>query len=488
MEENKKTSKFPDNFFWGGATASNQCEGAWQQDGKGESCADHFTSGTKDRPRRFTKEIEADMVYPSHYAIDHYNRYEEDIRLFAEMGFKMYRISINWTRIYPNGDDEEPNKVGLEHYRKVLELCRSLDIEPLVTISHYEFPYNLTKKWNGWEDRRTIDAFVKYAETIMTEYKDLVKYWLTFNEINTPLMGAGVTMSLGMMPEAEDLSFGHGIEMSSDEATLIVNGMHNQFVASAKTVISGKKINPEFQFGCMIAGDVVYPYTSKPEDVIEAMKIQQEANFYCGDVMVRGEYAPFTASYLKKLNATLNPEPGDDEILKEGVVDFYSFSYYMSGCATADEEILNSNRSVFSVAKNPHLEESEWGWQIDPTGLRYYLNEVYNRYLVPLMVVENGLGARDVFEDGTVHDEYRVDYLSRHIAAIGDAIEDGVDVLAYTVWGCIDIVSASTGEMSKRYGFVYVDMDDEGNGNLERYRKDSFYWYKNVIATNGAEL
>ena len=266
---------FKEDFYWGGATASNQCEGAWNQDGKGESCADHFTNGTKERSRRFTKAFEEDAVYPSHYAIDHYNRYEEDIRLFAEMGFKMYRMSINWTRIYPNGDDEKPNEAGLQHYRKVFELCKSYNIEPLVTMSHYEFPYHLTKKWNGWEDRRTIDCFVKYTKTIMEAYKDLVTYWITFNEINTPLMGGGVTMSLGMMPDSEVLNFGNAGDMSVKEANLIVNGMHHQFIASARTVIEGRKINPKFKFGCMIASNVVYPYTCKPDDVMAAWMQQQ---------------------------------------------------------------------------------------------------------------------------------------------------------------------------------------------------------------------
>lgn len=479
---------FPDGFFWGGATASNQCEGAWQTDGKGESCADHFTSGTKDAPRRFTREFDPNAVYPSHESIDHYSRYEEDIRLFAEMGFKMYRMSINWTRIFPQGDDAEPCQAGLDHYRRVFELCRELNIEPLVTMSHYEFPYALTCKWNGWEDRRTIDCFVRFTTTIMHEYRDLVRYWLTFNEINTPLMGGGPTMSLGMMPETEDLRFGKGDALSGAEATRIVQGIHHQFLASARTVLEGRKINPDFKFGCMIASNVVYPYTCKPEDVMVAWKTQQRTNYYCGDVMVRGSYAPFTESYLRELDATLTMEPGDAELLAEGTVDFYSLSYYMSGCGTADKEVLDANRSVFSTAKNPYLKASEWGWQIDPEGLRYYLDETYGRYRVPMMVVENGLGAIDELVDSTVHDGYRVDYLREHIKAIARAMDDGVDVRAYLMWGCIDIVSASTGEMRKRYGFVYVDRDDEGNGSFERYRKDSFWWYQRLISTRGASI
>ena len=301
-------------------------------------------------------------------------------------------------------------------------------------------------------------------------------------------MGGGVTMSLGMMPKEEKLFFGKGDKITPNDANLIVNGMHHQFIASAKTVIEGRKINPNFKFGCMIASNVVYPYTCKPEDVMKAWEVQQRTNYYCGDVMVRGEYAPFTKSYLKDLQATIHTLPEDDAILKEGVVDYYAFSYYMSGCGTADEEILEKNKSIFSTAKNPYLKASEWGWQIDPEGLRYYLNETYNRYKVPLMVVENGLGANDKLENNTVHDSYRIDYLRQHIQAMAKAVEDGVDILAYTMWGCIDIVSASTGEMKKRYGFIYVDMDDCGKGTLKRYKKDSFYWFKKVIQSNGEDL
>lgn len=479
---------FPSDFYWGGATASNQCEGAWNKDGKGESCADHMSAGTKDKPRRFTKSIEADTIYPSHGGIDHYDRYEEDIALFAEMGFKMYRFSINWARILPNGDDDIPNQLGIDHYRKVLETCKKYNIEPLVTMFHYEFPFALTEKWNGWEDRRTIDCFVKYSKIIMKEYKDLVTYWITFNEINTPLMGAGVTYSLGMVPEKEEQDFGNAEKMGPKEANHVVNGLHHQFLASAKTVIEGRKINSNFKFGCMIAGNIVYPYTSKPEDVMAAWKLQQETNYYCGDVMVRGTYAPFTENYLTRLKASINKQDGDDVLLLEGKVDFYSFSYYMSGCATTDLEILNKNKNIFSTAKNPYLKASEWGWQIDPEGLRYYIDETYNRYQVPLVIAENGLGAKDVFEDGEIHDSYRIDFLRKHISAINEAINDGSNVIAYLMWGCIDLASNSTGEMAKRYGFIYVDKDDEGNGTLERYRKDSFYWYKKVIESNGLNL
>ena len=479
---------FPKGFFWGGATASNQCEGAWNIDGKGESCADHFTAGTVDTPRMFTEVIREGLNYPSHDGIDHYGRYEEDIRLFAEMGFRMYRMSINWTRIYPNGDDETPNQKGLDHYRKVFELCRQLNIEPLVTMSHYEFPYGLTKKWNGWEDRRTIDCFVRYTKTIMNEYKDLVKYWLTFNEINIALFGSGDTLSLGMKPESEVFDVMKAGEGSADRWSLRLTALHNQLVASARTVIEGRKINPDFRFGCMIAGVTTYPYACRPGDVYDAWYKNEVYDFYCGDVQMTGRYNPFAEKFIREHGATVKKEEGDDEILLKGTVDFYSFSYYMSMCASTDPELLSAAGNMINGVRNPYLEASDWGWQIDPEGMRYYIDLVYSRYRKPIMVVENGLGAKDELVDGTVHDQYRIDYIRAHIKEMEKAIEDGADVIAYTMWGCIDLVSASTGEMKKRYGFIYVDKDNEGNGTLDRYRKDSFYWYKRVIETNGEEL
>ncbi len=479
---------FPEKFFWGGATAANQCEGAWNVDGKGPSTADHMTGGDYTHPRTFTTTIQPGTYYPSHESIDHYHRYEEDIALFAEMGFKMYRMSINWTRIFPHGDDEKPNQAGLDHYRKVFECCRKHNIEPLVTMSHYEFPYSLSEKWNGWADRRTIDCFVRYTKAIMNEYKDLVRYWLTFNEINIALMGMGDTMSLGMFPK-EGAALMSAPDMSPEACTRRFTALHHQFIASALTVIEGKKINPDFRFGCMIAGNMAYPYTCNPDDVMQAWQQNQLSNFYCGDVQVRGEYHPLTGKLLKEHNARIIMEDGDLDILKEGHVDFYSFSYYMSSCTSTDPEQTKTAGNMMFGVRNPYLKASDWGWQIDPVGLRVYLNEVYNRYKVPLMVVENGLGAADTVEpDGSIHDSYRIDYLRSHIQEMKKAVEDGVDVIAYTMWGCIDLVSASTGEMKKRYGFIYVDKDNDGNGTLNRSRKDSFYWYKKVIETNGEDL
>ncbi len=479
-------TNFSDDFMWGGATAANQCEGAWQEDGKGESCADHFTSGSLNKPREFTLQIDPNKRYPSHSGIDHYHRYEEDIKLFSEMGFKIYRLSLNWTRIFPNGDDDKPNKQGLDHYRKVFETCHKYNIEPLVTMSHYEFPFNLSKKWNGWIDRRTIDCYIKFTKTIMNEYKDLVKYWITFNEINIGILGVGDTLSLGMMPKNNMIDV---TKKNEDNDPKIISqrltALHNQFVASALTVIAGKKINPDFKFGCMIAGVVNYPYSPKPDDTFKTWYLEQINNFYCGDVMVRGEYHPLTDAYLKDQKAVIQMDPNDKGILKEGKVDFYSFSYYMSTCVSSDENLTKTGGNMTTGIKNPYLKANEWGWQIDPEGLRYYINQVYNRYKIPLLIAENGIGIRDKMIDGKIHDKERISYLSEHLKAIDKAIGDGCDVFGYTAWGCIDLVSASTGEMSKRYGFIYVDLDDDGNGTRKRYKKDSFDWYKKVIASNG---
>ncbi len=481
---------FPKGFLWGGATAANQCEGAWNVDGKGASTADHMTGGTVDTPRIFTHEIKDGVFYPSHEAIDHYGHAVEDIELFGEMGFKCYRMSIAWSRIFPNGDDPVPNQAGLDHYRAVFEACRANGIEPLVTLSHYEMPYHLCEAYGGWSDRRVIDCFVNYAKTVFTEYRDLVTYWLTFNEINAGMMGGmGELMSLGILPEEDGpLSFGLAGD-TPERASRRFTALHNQFVASAMAVQIGHAINPNFKIGCMIAGSASYPYSCNPADILLAQQSMEGSNYYCGDVQVRGAYGPFSQRIWDEAGATVDMRPGDAEILAAGTVDFYSFSYYMSSCVSADPETVKGAGNVFMGVKNPYLKASDWGWQIDPTGLRWLLNEVYNRYQVPVMVVENGLGAIDeIAEDGKIHDSYRIDYLRDHIIEMGKAIDDGVDLMGYTMWGCIDLVSASTGEMKKRYGFVYVDKDNDGNGDLHREKKDSFDWYQKVIATNGEDL
>lgn len=467
---------FPKNFLWGGAIAANQCEGYSTR-----SVADHVSAGNMTTPRVFTHEIQNNVYYPNHVGIDFYHRYKEDIALFAQMGFKALRLSISWTQIFPNGDDDTPCQKGLDHYRNVFSELKKYGIEPIVTIDHYDVPYTLAKKLGGWKNRNFIDAYVKYCETIFNEYKEFVTYWLTFNEINVLFNGYGDIMSAGILPEKDAPVFNQTATKQER-----FQALHNQFVASAKAVQLAHHVNPANKVGCMIASTTVYPYSCHPKDVLEAQMMQRNANFFCSDVQCRGYYPSYAQQYLKKNGIDLHISDEDKQCLMDGKVDFFSFSYYMSTCVSTQKQKESADGNMVEGILNPYLKSSDWGWQIDPDGLRYYLNEVYDRYQIPLMIVENGLGAQDeVTKDGKIHDSSRIDYLKQHILAMEQAIEDGVNLIGYTPWGCIDLVSLSTGEMKKRYGFIYVDRDDDGSGTLKRLKKDSFEWYKKVIDTNG---
>lgn len=483
----KKIEGFPKDFLWGGATAANQFEGAYNEGGKGLSTADMVKFIPKEERREgfsldvTRKEIEAilagkvDAVFPKRFGVDFYHHYKEDIALLAEMDFKVFRLSINWARIFPNGDDAEPNEEGLAFYDNVFDECLKYGIEPLVTLSHYETPLHLTLKYNGWADRQVIDFFVNYAETVFTRYQDKVKYWLTFNEINiitlSPYTGGGVL-----------------VEDEEKPLQLSYQAAHHQFVASALATKIGHEINPEFKIGCMLARMTTYPETNNPKDVIKAQE-QNQLNLFFTDVQARGEYPAYMDRYFLENDINIQKERGDEEILKAYPVDFISFSYYMSSTASSNPTNDQVSGNFMGGVKNNYLETSDWGWQIDPIGLRWTLKDFYDRYQLPLFIVENGLGAYDVVEeDGSIHDDYRIDYLQKHIEQMKEAVMEGVDLMGYTSWGAIDLVSASTSEMSKRYGYVYVDQDDEGKGTLKRSRKDSFYWYKKVISTNGADL
>lgn len=476
---------FRKDFLWGGATAANQYEGAWDVDGKGVSIPDLCTNGTHTVPKRVTNGFEEGTLYPSHEATDFYHHYKEDIALFAEMGFKTFRLSIAWTRIFPTGMEEKPNEKGLAFYDAVFDECHKYGIEPLVTISHYEMPYALVEKYNGWASRECVDFYVRYCEAIFERYKDKVKYWLTFNEINSGTMVMGATLSLGVIKDY----FGPMMGVK-DDPQVRFQALHHQFVASAKVVKLAHEKYPQFRMGNMICFITMYPSTCHPNDILEAQQKMRMVNWFCSDVQVRGAYPAYADRFFEEQGITIQKEAGDDELLKEGVVDFYTLSYYMSNCignATGNAKTVEGN--IVVGLKNPYLEASDWGWQIDPKGLRYSLNAIYDRYQIPIMVVENGLGAKDVKEaDGSVHDGYRIDYLKKHIEQMKEAVADGVDLIGYTPWGCIDLVSASTGEMAKRYGFIYVDKYDDGTGTLARSKKDSFYWYQNVIKTNGEDL
>lgn len=471
-------------FLWGGATAANQFEGAWNTDGKGASTSDMCTNGTHTNPKRITTAIEEGTLYPSHEAIDFYHHYKEDIKLFAEMGFKVFRLSINWTRIFPTGMEESPNEAGLKFYDDVFDECAKYNIEPLVTISHYEMPYALVEKYNGWESRKCVDYFMTYCETLYERYKNRVKYWLTFNEINAGTMPLGNILSLGTVK-----GYSGPITEFPDNAQVRFQALHHQFIASAKAVKLAHDKYPQLKMGNMICFLTVYPYTCNPDDIILAQRDMQMKNWFCSDVQVHGEYPYYAQRYFEENNIKVEMEEGDSEILRQGTVDFYTLSYYMSNCASSDSNAAKVSGNISGGFKNPYLEESDWGWQIDPKGLRYTLNEIYARYRLPLMVVENGLGAYDkIEEDGSINDDYRIDYLRQHIVQMKEAVKDGVDLMGYTPWGCIDLVSASTGEMAKRYGFIYVEKYDDGTGDLSRRKKKSFDWYKKVIQSNGEAL
>lgn len=492
---------FPKNFLWGGATAANQYEGGWDEGGKGPNTSDTLTPGSHTTPRKVTWENPAtgetgyvnfgfgageggsflpegaqpavlpDVYYPSHVATDFFHHYAEDIALMGEMGFKTFRMSMNWARIFPNGDEEQPNEEGLAFYDKVFDECAKYGIEPLVTLSHYETPLGLVKGYGGWKSRELIGFFERYARTVFARYKGKVRYWLTFNEINI----------IGMMPY-----MGGGMIDFSEQAK--AQGAHNQFVASALAVKAAHEIDPGIRVGQMLAYQPTYALTCDPADQVMVMEAQHQTLFY-SDVQTGGHYPAYKLAEYERKGIELEMGADDLELLATYPADFLSFSCYGSTTVTTHEgEGTGGNFSM--GVKNPYLETNAWGWATDPACLRLALNTLYDRYHKPLWIVENGIGWADVKEaDGSVHDSCRIDYLRQNIASMRDAVTiDGVDLMGYTMWGCIDLVSAGTGEMKKRYGFVYVDRDDEGNGTLERSRKDSFYWYKKVIASNGEDL
>lgn len=477
---------FNKDFLWGGAIAANQAEGAWNVDGKGIAGADICTNGSKDISKKIVPSMSSEYYYPSHDGIDFYHRYKEDIAMFAEMGFKVFRFSIAWTRIFPNGDEAIPNELGLQFYDQVIGECRRYNIEPLITICHYETPFGLTKKCNSWASREMIDYYMNYCEVIFKRYIGKVKYWLTFNEINAATHPVGSFSSLGILNETKEITL---FNKQKDDAQLRFQALHHQVIASAKAVILAHEISSDYLVGNMMAYTPCYPMTCHPDDVVLAQQMMNKMNYFCSDIQVRGYYPSYSHTLIDVQGVTIHKEKGDDEILRQGTVDFISISYYTSFCRTTDPTRKNAEGNLVSGAANPYLKMSKWGWPIDPQGLRYALNDIYHRYQKPIFIVENGLGTSDVVEeDGSINDEYRIEYLIEHISAVKAAIQDGVNVRGYTSWGCIDLVSASTGEMSKRYGFIYVNKQDDGSGDFSRTPKKSFYWYKKVIATNGEDL
>lgn len=462
------------DFLWGGAVAANQYEGAWNVDGKRASVTDVMTKGSVDHPRDITEGVIEGREYPNHLGIDFYHHYQEDIKLFAEMGFKCFRLSIAWSRIFPKGDEKEPNEKGLKFYDAVFDECLKYGIQPVVTLSHFEMPYHLAHEYGGWRNRKMIDYFIHYATVCLNRYKGKVKYWMTFNEINNLIdidnpfnawTGAGV-----LYKDDED----------AEETMYQIS--HYQFVASALVVRAAKKIDQEMQVGCMLHFGPIYPYSCDPKDAMASIKAM-DRRFFFSDVQVRGKYPEYTKKLWQRKDFHLDITDEDLAVIESGTVAYIGFSYYKSTTAKFDQ------KNDFEEVPNPNVPKSDWGWAIDPIGLRYILNVVYERYGLPLFIVENGFGAYDKFENGTINDDYRIEYLEKHIVEMLKAVDiDGVDVLGYTPWAAIDIISASTGEIEKRYGFIYVDQDEVKNGRAGRHKKASFDWYKKVISTNGVHL
>lgn len=476
------------DFLWGGAVAANQVEGAWDIDGKGLSVADCAMYKENVDVKDYEKQVAINSEniqkaigdktatnYPKRRGIDGYHRYKEDFKLYSEMGFKALRLSIAWSRLYPTGEENNPNQAGIDFYKNVFNELDKYNIEPIVTLSHYEMPLNLATKFNGWANKRVIKDFVKFSKTCFESFPS-VKYWLTFNEIDSATRHPFT--SAGIIPDKSD-------DLEQDE----YQALHNQFVASALVTQLAHEMIPESQVGCMLTKLTDYPNSSRPEDILVSFN-KNTMNYFCADVQVKGEYPKLILEFFKKNKINVDMTSDELEIIKKGTVDFISFSYYMSTVSAHDESNLEmtSGNTVLS-GKNPYLETTEWGWTVDPVGLRISLMQLYDRYQKPLFIVENGMGAADTLnEDGTVHDDYRIKYFTEHLKEMKKAVDSGVDLMGYTSWGPIDLVSAATSQMSKRYGFIYVDADDKGKGTYDRYKKDSFDWYKNVIATNGEDL
>lgn len=486
---------FPKGFLWGGDISATQIEGAWDEDGKSPVEADYAVGVTRDEGMRYTWYrlpdgtegkahiqsghlpkgarfiLKDELYYPNHTASDFYHHYQEDIGLLAEMGFKALNITVSWARIYPHGTAGGVNPKGVEFYRNVLLECKKYNIEPIVTFYKYDMPAFFIDEWGGWSNRKVMEEFVAFCELCLKEYKGLAKYWNTFNEINIPFL-------MEVKPGARQ-----------EDVQLTYEEIHNQLVASAKVVQLAHRIDPENKVGCMCAGMFNYPATCDPKDFLLLQRQAQKASYFFSDVFVRGYYPSYAAHMMAEEGVKLEISEEDKADLMAGTVDYMAFSYYASNTVTTHQEGEKTSGNMMDGGRNPYLEASPWGWQIDPDGLKRALHELYDRYQIPLLIIENGLGTFDTLEpDGSVHDSYRIDYMSRHIAAMKEAVEEGVNLIGYTMWACIDLVSASTGELRKRYGFIYVDADDEGGGTFKRYKKDSFDWYKKVIESNGEVL
>lgn len=470
------------DFLWGGAIAAHQVEGGYNVGGKGLSTADVMTAGDVNTPREITDGVVDGKFYPNHDGIKFYEYYPEDIKMFDQMGFKCLRTSIAWSRIFPNGDENKPNEEGLKFYDDMFDCMLENGMQPVITLSHFEIPYHLVKEYGGWRNRKLIDFFYNFCKVVLDRYQNKVKYWMTFNEINNQ-----------MVVENDIFAFTNsGIVFSEgeDRLKIIYQAIHYQFVASALVTEYAHTLNSNIQMGCCVAATPNYPNTPNPDDILLA-QAEDRKLFMFTDVQIRGHYPKYLLNEFKLKGYDLDITDKDLDILSRGCVDYLGFTYYMSNTVSNDssvEKLGDENQGVFAV-ENPYLETTQWGWAIDPKGLRYIMNAYQDRYEKPMFIVENGFGYADTFENGEIHDQNRIEYLKAHIEEMKEAMEqDGCDCIGYTVWGCIDPISFTTGEMKKRYGFIYVDRNNDGTGSYKRYKKDSFYWYKHVIETNGEEL
>lgn len=492
MSENQR---FPQNFLWGGAVAANQCEGAWLEDGKLPNVTDTLVGIMNEHPSiQWNEEkqiwelaLEDSLPYLSHEAVDFYHRFEEDIKLMSEMGFKAFRTSISWGRIFPRGDEETPNEAGLVFYDQLIDTLLKYGMEPVITLSHYETPLALVAEYGGWSDRRLIEFFDRYAVTVFQRYQGKVKYWMTFNEINNafrmPYAAAGV---VSFPPEDPSEPVKHLSHQT------IYQACHHMFVANALATKRLRAIDPQAQMGimCSFSALATYPYDCDPENVFGAMQFRRNSWFF-SDVMCRGHYPGYIKRIWQEENSAPEIREGDLEVLQNYTSDYIAFSYYRSAVYTKEAEMRVDTGGAKGY-DNPFLKEKSpepWSWPIDPLGLRYVMNELTDRYELPLFIVENGLGLDETPDEmNRIHDPARCRYLKMHLEEIAEAIKDGCEVLGYLWWGPIDIVSAGTGEMKKRYGFIYVDRHNDGSGDLHRLRKDSFDYYKQIIETNGENL
>ena len=476
-------NKFPKKFLWGGAVAACQIEGAYDVDGRGLSTSD-LRAYDKNLDRTNIAQEGGDTLagikaalkdttsyFPKRHGIDFYHTYKEDLDLMKELGLKAFRTSISWSRIFPNGDELEPNEKGLQFYDRLIDEIIKNGMEPIITMSHYDIPIHLVIEYGGFANRKMIEFFVRYAKVLLERFKGKVKYWIVCNQIN-------------LVPTVNFGSLGLYDDQAENMEELMYQAVHNQFVAGAKVVELARKIDPEAIMGTMVADGTMYPATCKPEDVVLAMR-KNRMQYYFTDVQFRGEYPIYALRYFEENDIHICMEPDDEALLKSNTFDYLAISYYYS-------KIVDSTKNTikpFDAEQNSYLKPTPWEWRADPLGFYNSLSQYWDRYQKPLIIAENGLGALDkVEEDGSIHDQYRTEYLKLHIEQLKECIKDGVDIFGYLSWGPIDIVSSSSAEMSKRYGYIYVDLDDFGQGTGKRSKKDSFYWYQNVINSNGEEL